>query len=579
MLYRTGNILIDPANFILSEDGAPISVEPQVFNLIVYLVGHRERLITRQEIFDELWADRVVSDTSLSNHIKSARKALGDDGQKQQVIKTVHGRGYQFIADVEPLDSAKDENKEQQSETQHEDKSIAVLAFADLSPQGDQEYFSDGITDELIILLARIPELRVISRTSSFSFKGKHATSKEIGQQLSARHILEGSVRKAGDQLRINTQLIRVSDESHIWSETYNRQMENIFEIQDDIAQSVVRQLKIALLGNPASSNKLNPRAYELYLEARYLHRKFTRESMMRAEKQLLQSIDIEPEYAPAWCLLARIIGQASINLSMAPENEARPRILEALGKTIDLDPDYALGFVSLAYEYGTDREFDLARENLQKALDLDSSNTDVLDLAAIVSVMLGNITEAVSLLNQAIELDPLNYVIYYNLSLFQLLLNQPEEAERTINKYIRHLPEAELGHGILTWSLILQDRPDEALQVLKKEPNEKIALYSRIAILFLLDQHEEAQRLLNRFIEQIATSQPSLIASLYAFRNKADEAFHWLDIALEINDRALVQALYYPLFRPIKSDTRWPDFIQRLNLPAGHCLLETLAK
>ncbi|MCK4711077.1 MAG: winged helix-turn-helix domain-containing protein, partial [Gammaproteobacteria bacterium] len=204
-----GNIEVDTLNFHLSESGDPVSVEPQVFDLIVYLMTNRDRLVTRQEIFDKLWSGRIVSDTSLSNHIKSARKALGDDGQKQQVIKTVHGRGYQFIAHIEEViedksseksDATKKPETEQSSDT---DNSIAVLAFSDLSPEHDQEYFSDGLSEELINLLAKIPELRVISRTSSFSFKGTKTTTEEIGNQLNVTHILEGSVRKAGNRLRI----------------------------------------------------------------------------------------------------------------------------------------------------------------------------------------------------------------------------------------------------------------------------------------------------------------------------------------------------------------------------------------
>lgn len=379
MIYRVNNVEIDTSNFQLTENGAPISVEPKVFDLIVYMVTNRNRLITRQELFDNIWRGRIVSDTSLSNHIKSARKALGDDGQKQRVIKTVHGRGYQFVAETESLTEPVDTPDVSQTPTAPGDrKSIAVLAFSDLSPERDQEYFSDGLSEELINLLAKVPELRVISRTSAFSFKGKDTTAEEIGRLLNVTHLLEGSVRKAGNQLRITAQLVQVSDESHLWSETFDRQMKNVFEIQDDIAHAVLDQLKLNLFNESVKSTPVNPDAYTLFLEARFLSEQHTADSNAKAEKVIRDSISLDPDYAPAWDLLGHVIYAATTNYLLVAAEEGLEEAAAAIQRSIDIDPEYAPAYASRAILNVSNWEFEEARKNIEKAMLLDRNNSRV---------------------------------------------------------------------------------------------------------------------------------------------------------------------------------------------------------
>ena len=227
------------------------------------------------------------------------------------------------------------------------DKSIAVLAFADMSPEKDQEYFSDGISEEILNLLAKIPDLKVISRTSSFSYKGKEQNIKKIGEELQVAHVLEGSIRKAGNTFRITAQLIDTRDGAHIWSETYDRPMDSIFKVQDEIAGRVTRQLKATLLGELASAT-VDPGAYELYLQARQVDRQRTAEASKNAETLMRRSIAIDSSYAPAWDWLSAIIYDQIYTYSTLPmAQESIAMGMDAAKRAIDLDPDYFGGYLS----------------------------------------------------------------------------------------------------------------------------------------------------------------------------------------------------------------------------------------
>jgi len=628
MHYRVGSIDVDTLNYHLSENGNPVAVEPQVFDLIVYLITNRERLVTRQEIFDNIWQGRVVSDTSLSNHIKSARKALGDDGKKQLVIKTIHGRGYQFIADTEEVADQEgstnyakvsslltekkpkphrlttkstifsafffvllilmvsggwwfifgqnNANKSSEAaQSSNAGKSIAVLAFSDLSPEKDQEYFSDGLSDELINLLAKIPELRVISRTSAFSFKGKNASTEEIGNQLNVTHILEGSVRKAGNRLRITTQLIQVSDESHLWSETFDETMDDVFRVQDDIAQAVTKQLKITLLEAADKTTTVNPDAYTLFLNAKYLFHKYTPETTGKAELLVNESIAMDPHYAPSWHLLSAILVRSALNFNSKPYKEGLEQAKSAAEKAIELDTGFAPAYATLARVNLVSWEFKTANTNINKALLLDSSNADVLNVASIVAIYSGKIDDAIAYLQRAIKIDPLEGTHYFNLSLNYVYLNQLDEATEFLKKYDLFHPDAAIQHSLMAWIMLAQGKCKSALEEAGKEPHEFFKLFAKSAVLFCLGKTEKSDSLLTQFIEQHGDIHPTYVAYLYATRKENDRAFKWLDIAFQQQDPALLEQINFNQFRNLWSDPRWDAFLNKLGLPEGHWLLD----
>src|SRR5436190_2713343 len=300
------------------------------------------------------------------------------------------------------------------------ENSIAVLPFVNMSDDKEQGYFSDGISEELLNLLSKIPQLKVAARTSSFSFKGKGVEIPEIARQLHVANVLEGSVRRSGEQLRITAQLIRAAEGYHLWSETYDRKMDDIFKIQDEIAGEVVKELKVKLLGAAPKARTTDPKAYALYLQARELGRQSNAEAFTKSDALYRQALEIDPRYAPAWDQLANnFINKANNGVLSSQEGYARAR--EAAEKALAIDPDYALAHTRLGMiaTYGDNALAGAARPS-QWALALDPTDLDVLRNTATFLSSLGRLDEALALDEAMVRRDPVNVTALNNLGVDQ---------------------------------------------------------------------------------------------------------------------------------------------------------------
>ncbi len=448
-------------------------------------------------------------------------------------------------------------------------KSIAVLAFTDMSPKKDQEYFSDGISEELLNLLSKLPELRVISRTSSFSYKGKNATAEEIGKELKVSHILEGSIRKAGNTLRITAQLINTKDGSQIWSETYDRDLNDIFKIQDEIAGVVTSQLQLTLLGAKTINKNIDTEAYRLYLEANYLVHQNTKIAYLSAEELVKKSIEIEPNYAPTWRLLASIYHTGFYNFSIREYKEGISLGLEAAMRAIKLDPDSGEGYVTLSSLQELDWDFDQSAKNMEKALELDPNNAIIIGTAA--NMVYGDIQKSIDLLHKSISLDPLVYVNYFNLGSAYYNVNEIDKAEEAFQTFAMYYPNAQILHYMMAMVRLAQGRYDEALIEIEQELHEFFGLYGKNFVFHALGKQEQADALFQEFIEKHSKTDPANLADLYAFRGEIDQSFYWLNRAVEIKDPVLLEALVYPSFKILHKDPRWNTLINNMGLPKDH--------
>ena len=449
------------------------------------------------------------------------------------------------------------------------EKGIAVLAFADMSPESDQEYFSDGISEELLNILVRIPKLKVISRTSSFSYKDKNKTSTEIGGELNVSHILEGSIRKSGNTVRITAQLINTSDGSHVWSKTYDRNLDSIFKIQDEIAKEVSSQLELSLMGKSKQLKPPATEAYNLYLQAKHLTRQNTKDSYIIAEEVIKKSIAIDSSYSNSWDLLASIYNTGSHNFSIGESKESNSKGIKAVEKAIELEPNFADAYATLASLQNRSWKFADSRKNLNKALELESNNAILIGTAALMTY--GDIEKSVSLLKTAIELDPLVYVNHYNLGFAYYRVNRLEEAMKAFNTFSIYYPNTQLLHYMKGKVLLAQGDMEEALIEFNKETHEFFSLYGMNFIHFALGGEKETDLIFKEFIEKFSQSDPANTADLYAFRGNYDASFLWLNRALEIKDPVLIEALSYPSFKPMHVDPRWNAFINKLGLPKDH--------
>ena len=282
------------------------------------------------------------------------------------------------------------------------ERSIAVLPFMDLSPGKDQEYFSDGISEELLNLLARVPQLQVIARTSSFSFKGKGIAIPEIAKQLHVRHVLEGSVRKAGNKVRITAQLIDATTDAHVWSQTYDRTLDDVFAIQDEIAADVVQQLKVRLLDAPPKQRETRPEAYALYLEAMQLLRKRSPEGYARSDSLFRRVIAIDPRYAPAWTNLASNRLNEAL-LGLVPKDQGLQSAREAANHAVEVDPEFGSAHAMLGTAAMLSGDLAESARHFERALALAPTELPVLGNSAAVLKSLGRLQEALAL-NEAVR-------------------------------------------------------------------------------------------------------------------------------------------------------------------------------
>ena len=354
-------------------------------------------------------------------------------------------------------------------------KSIAVLPFADMSAGKDQEYFADGLSEELLNLLAKIPDLRVAARTSAFKFKGEKIDLQEVAQKLNVAHILEGSVRKSGNKVRITAQLIKAADGYHLWSQTYDRTLDDIFVVQDDIAGEVVKALKLTLLGTPpvTRSTPVDPEAYNLALQGRFFLDRRGREDLERSVDYFRRSRERDPGYAPAWAGLSGAYAQQADN-GYVPAADGYRRAREAAEKALALDPELvdahlAMGRIQQVYDW----DWAAADTSFRRALALEPGNAEALRYGGRLALTLGRWNEAIDLANKAIERDPLRPNSYINLGRALQAVNRDTDAEAAFRKALELDPDGALRHYAIGLALLLQGKTDAALQEMQQETEE----------------------------------------------------------------------------------------------------------
>ena len=446
------------------------------------------------------------------------------------------------------------------------DHSIAVLPFVNMSDDKANESFSDGISEELLNLLAKIPELQVTARTSSFSFKGKEIAIPEIARQLHVAHVLEGSVRKAGNQVRITAQLIRADTDTHLWSQTYDRKLEDIFAIQDEIAGDVVRELKVTLLGAAPKVRTTNPEAYALYLQAVQLGRQFTREAFQQSDELYRKVLAIDPRYAPAWSgLSVNLSNEAGQGLLSEKEGFAQSR--EAVMKALAIDPEYAPAHASLGFNamYG-DNDLAGGAQQFQRALALDPANLDVLLNSAVLLGSLGRLDEALAVDEAIVRRDPVNVRALFNLGIYQREDGRLDAAIASFRTVLSLSPGNGGAHYGLGIALLQKGDAPGALAEIEQETDESWKMYGLPMAYHALGRKANSDAALAAVIAKYEKDGPENIAYVYAFRGEADKAFEWLDKAVKYGDPGLGEIVTESLFDKIHNDPRWLPFLRKLG-------------
>ena len=459
---------------------------------------------------------------------------------------------------------------------------IAVMPFLNMSRNEDGDYFSDGLAEELLNVLSKIRGLRVAARTSSFSFKGKQTTIAEIGQALNVAAILEGSIRMAGNRVRISVQLVKVADGYHLWSETYDRMMDDIFAVQDDIAQSVVEELRTRLLGESLSSNAsekvrsevaeaargraANPEAQRLMLLGRYFLDRMTREDTAKAIIYFRQALDLDPGFALCWAELGRAY-TIEAGRAWIPVEQGFDLAREAAKRALAIEPELAEGYALLGrIQITYDLDLSGAEVSYERALELAPGSSAVLDGASVLYYKLGRLDEAVELGRRVLVQDPLSPAFWHNLGLTCHAAGLLDESEKAFRRALELVPQRLVAGALLAIVLMDQGRAEEALAQAMLEPDMFWRLWSLAIIHQASGRKSESDQGLQKLIEEHAANNDYQIAEVYSMRGEVDQAFEWLERAIADRDAGVTHAKVNPHFRPLHSDPRWVVILRKIG-------------
>ena len=454
-----------------------IALEPQVFDLLVYLVRNRGRVVSKDNLIDGVWGGRIVSDSALTTRLNAARRAVNDSGAEQRVIRTLARKGVRFVAEVTEDGILEAPAAAAEPPLALTDKpSIAVLAFANLSGDPEQEYFADGMAEEIITALSRIRWLLVIARNSSFSYKGQVIDVKRVGRDLGVRYVLEGAVRKAGDRVRITAQLIDATNGAHLWADRFEGSLEDVFELEDKVAVSVAGVIEPALQAAEAARSAFRPTtdlgAYDCYLRALAVFYPMTKEAVLEALGLLEQAIAIDRNYGPALALAASCHMQF-INYSWA-EDPATAR----------------------------HKAVDLARRALRAAGD----DPDVIASAAMVLAVFGeDIDTMMALADHALAINPSSARGWYHSGFLRLMAGKPDRAIELAEVSLRLSPRARIGgvHTVIGASHFLSRRFDESraklLLAIEETPNFPVPYRYLAACCAHMGRFDEARDVVTR--------------------------------------------------------------------------------
>jgi TolB-like protein/Tfp pilus assembly protein PilF len=444
--------------------------------------------------------------------------------------------------------------------------SIVVLPFANLSDDPANEFFSDGISEELLNLLTRIPELRVTSRSSAFYYKGLKPRLAEVAAELNVAHVLEGSVRKAGNRVRITAQLSDTRSDTRLWSQAYDRSLDDIFAIQDEIAAAVVRELEVHLFGGTPRAAETSSEAYALFLQARYLARVGTPEGYEDSNALYARVLEIDPDYVPALVgMSGNYQNQAEFGYRDRAEGYLASR--RFLQRALAIEPGYAVAHSALGWDaIYSGADLGEAAAHFERAVALGPTNIDVLHQAAIMLGELGRFDEAIVLQRYVAGRDPITSSRYHNLGWSYFSAGRWEESMAAFRQTLTLSPGAQWAHYHLAVLLLIEGEPREALAMAEKESAEPARLLALMMTHHALGNAAESAQVFDQVVARHERHWASYIAAALAFMGETERAFEWLERSKALGNPRLTECILTPYFRSLHQDPRWLPFLESIG-------------
>jgi TolB-like protein/DNA-binding winged helix-turn-helix (wHTH) protein len=613
-LYRFGQFALDSRKRTLSRADSPVALTAKAFDVLLFLAQNPNRLVTKEELLKAVWGDTFVEEGNLTQYISHLRKALGDASEHDRLIVTIARKGYQFTADVtvaEAADTAHGLDRPAQEMVPkapgHWQKTavvgasavllvivsfaswrhfgsvkltgsqkimLAVLPFENLTGDPSKEYLADGLTEETISQLGRLnpAQLDVIARTSVMGYKHKAERLDQIGRDLSVQYVLENSLRKSGDQIRITSQLLRVKDQSHLWSHDFDYRAQDVLAVQEQVATAVAREIQLRLAAQrkteSARSLWVNPGAFDAYLQGHYFFQRNTDNDTDMAARYYERATQLDPSYALAWVGLSRARHWQAVQ-GLIPNDEGLRLAREALERALSLSPNLAAAHAEVVrLKLYVDFDLPGADAAARRAMALEPGAPASVEMAATTAKLLGRFDEALELNHRAVDLDPLNAGSWESLAETEFYAGRLGQAATDARKALELSPDVWPGHFLLAKIYLMQGRPETALPEIDRVRYDQQRSFLYALAYHAIGRQQDSERALSELITKNQGRDSYSIASVYAFGNRSDQAFEWLDRALAQRAGDVIGTRIDPLLKNLHNDPRYSAFLKKTHLP-----------
>lgn len=580
-IIRFEDIELDLGRYELRRAGRSIRLEKQPLDLLELLVVKRGQLVTREEIIEKLWGKNVFLDAEqgINNAIHKIRLALGDDPAQPRFVHTVVGRGYRFVAGVTVVPSETSAQVSPPPDIRRI-QSIAVLPLENLSGDPRQEYFADGMTEAVIAELSKIGKLKVISRTSAMQYKSVKKPLPQIARELGVDGLIEGSVLREDDHVRVMVQLIHGMTDQHLWTESYQREMRGILALQSEVAHAIGEEIRVSVTLEErkrlSSARPVSPEAHELYLKGRYYWNKRTEDGVKKGIEYFQRAIEKDPDYAVAYAGLADSYTEpAFLGVVTLPPREAMPRAKAAATKALELDPMLAEAHTSLAYvRLHYDWEWAAAEREFQRAIELNRSYADAHHFYSHYLMAMGRTEESLTESRRALELDPVDSIMNVHLGWHYLCARQYDRAIEQLRITLELDPNIPQPHQFLGEAYEQKGMYPEAIaefQKAKRLDNTPRTLAFLGCAYAASAQRDQARKVFDE-LKELSKQRyvpPYFAAVLCAGLGEKDGAFEWLQKAREERSESLIYLKVERALDSLRSDPRFQDLVCRVGLPS----------
>jgi TolB-like protein len=569
--YEFGAYRLDAQSRMLFRGGDHVALPPKLAELLVALVEAEGKVLTREQLLQRLWRDTVVEEGSLSSHISLLRKALGEGPNGQDFIETLAKRGYRFVAPVKwAAYQAVDRGVERAM--------LVVLPFENFTAGERYDYFSDGLTEEMITELARLsPErLGVIARTSAMQFKSTTKSIAQIGGELGVSHVLEGSVRRVGERVRITAQLIRVSDESHLWAQSYERGLHDVLEVQAEVSRAVAREIQIKLTPHEQrrldgdKTRSINSQAHELYLRGRHFWYRRTEEGIRKSIECFEEALRYDPSFAAAYDGISDAHTMLACR-GMTPALESFHKAKTAARQAVRLQPELGEGYASLAHVRLHDWDWVGLESDFQQAAELDPGYAIAHYWYAEYLMAMGRTRESVGRVEHGRALDPLNSVMNASAGMIRYLAHDYDGALVALRRGLDIDPTHYVSHLRVGLVCLQKKLPNEAIDAM-----QQAVMYSgggTEALAGLAQAHAVTgdTPAMERIVKELGEGgdryvSPYNVARVYGAIDDKQRALEWLERAYREHNPDLIELTREPSFAGLHSDAKFRELVERIG-------------